>query len=159
MDLSPKEKIEEEQLEWEVKLLNQELYEVVDESLHGQGRDTERVDQMTEKLCAMYERLAAFQERKEKVEEERKVLKRFMKNLKAYIKRESKAFPSEIYTDVLKHAAVYKDGSVVYHFRFGLEWTTNEVYSTFRDNAKHNGGRRLKQNLKHFKRARSGCSS
>ncbi|WP_079525504.1 recombinase family protein [Solibacillus isronensis] len=133
MDLTPEEKIEEEQLEREVKLLNQELYEVVDESLHGQGRDTERVDQMTEKLCAMYERLAAFRDRKEKVEEERKALKRFMKNLKAYIKNESKAFPSEIYTDVLKHAAVYKDGSVVYHLRFGLEWTTNEVYSTFKE--------------------------
>lgn len=132
MDLSPKEKEEEQRLEIEVTELNQELYKVVDESLHGQGRDTERVDQMTEKLCAMYERLAAFRDRKEKAEEERKALKRFMKNLKAYIKSESKVFPSEICTDVLKHAAVYKDGSIVYHLRFGLEWTTDEVYSTFK---------------------------
>ena len=42
----------------------------------------------------------------EPAEEERKALKRFMKNLKAYIKSESKAFPSEIYTDVLKHAGI-----------------------------------------------------
>lgn len=66
MDLTPEEKMEEEQLEWEVKLLNQELYEVVDESLHGQGRDTERVDQMTEKLCAMYERLFEIGRKKRK---------------------------------------------------------------------------------------------
>ncbi|UTW68461.1 hypothetical protein KHA80_12565 [Anaerobacillus sp. HL2] len=102
MDLTPEEKVEEEQLEREVTLLNQQLYEVVDESLHGQGRDTVRVDQMTEKLCAMYERLATIRDRKEKAEEERKALKRFMKYLKTYIKSESKAFPSEIYTDVLK---------------------------------------------------------
>lgn len=44
-------------------------------------------------------------------------------------KSESKAFPSEIYTDVLKHAAVYKDGSVVNLLRFGLEWTIEEVYA------------------------------
>ncbi|MEK3992284.1 hypothetical protein [Robertmurraya sp. FSL R5-0851] len=56
-----------------------------------------------------------------------------MKNLKAYIKSESKAFPGEIYTDVVDHAAVYKDGSIVYHLRFGLEWTTDEVYSTFQE--------------------------
>ena len=133
MDLTPEEKAKEEQLEQEVQALNEELYKVVDESLHGQGRNTERVDQMTEKLCAMYERLSAFRDRKEKAEEERKALKRFMKNLKAYIKSESKAFPAEIYTDVVNHAAVYKDGRMVYHLRFGLEWTTDEVYATFQE--------------------------
>lgn len=152
LDLSPEEKMEEEQLEWEVKLLNQELYEVVDESLHGQGRDTEKVDQMTEKLCAMYERLAAFRDRKEKAEEERKALKRFMKNLKAYIKSESKAFPSDIYKDVLKQAAVYKDGSVVYHLRFGLEWTTNEVYSTFQEQCERERWAKVKAKHEEFLR-------
>ncbi len=133
MDLTPEEKEEEQRLEMDVQALNQELYKVVDESLHGQGRNTERVDQMTEKLCAMYERLAAFRDRKERTEEEQKALKRFIKNLKAYIKSESKAFPTEIYTDVVKHAAVYKDGRIVYHLRFGLEWTTDEVYATFQE--------------------------
>ncbi|MED4019229.1 hypothetical protein, partial [Sutcliffiella cohnii] len=56
-----------------------------------------------------------------------------MKNLKAYIKSESKAFPTAIYTDVVNHAAVYKDGRIVYHLRFGLEWTTDEVYATFQE--------------------------
>ena len=65
--------------------------------------------------------------------EERKALKQFMKNLAAYIKSESKAFPNEIYADILEHANVYKDGSVVYHLRFGLEWTIDEVYATFNE--------------------------
>ena len=152
MDLTPEEKVEEEQLELEVTLLNQELYEVVDESIHGQGRDTLRVDQMTEKLCAMYERLATIRDRKEKVEEERKALKRFMKNLKLYIKSESKAFPSEIYTDFLKHAAIYKDGSIVYHLRFGLEWTTDEVYSTFQEQCEKQRWAKLKEKHEAFLR-------
>ncbi|UTW68443.1 hypothetical protein KHA80_12435 [Anaerobacillus sp. HL2] len=79
--MSPEEKVEEEQLEWEVKLLNQELYEVVDESLHGQGEN--ELDQMTENYVPCMRDLRFFEIGKEKVEEERKALKRFMKNLKA----------------------------------------------------------------------------
>lgn len=152
MDLTPEEKVDEEQLEREVKALNQQLYETVDESLHGQGRDTERVDQMTEKLCAMYDSLTTFRDRKEKAEEERKALKRFMKNLKNFIKSESKAFPSEIYTDVLKHAAVYKDGSIVYHLRFGLEWTIDEVYATFQEQCEVQRWAKLKEKHEAFLR-------
>ena len=151
-DLSPEEKIEEEQLEWEVKLLNQELYEVVDESLHGEGRDTERVDQLTEKLCAMYERLAVFRDRKEKEEQERKALIHFMKNLKNYIKSESKAFPDEIYTDVVDRAALYKDGRIVYHLRFGLAWTTDEVYSTFQEQCERDRWAKVKAKHEEFLR-------
>ncbi|MCD8500710.1 MAG: hypothetical protein LRY71_02300 [Bacillaceae bacterium] len=149
-DLSQEEIVEEEQLEQEVKVLNQELYEVVDESLHGQGRDTERVDQITEKLCAMYERLVAFRDRKEQAEEERKALKRFMKSLKAYINSETKAFPSEIYTDVLKHASVYKDGSIVYHCALDWSGPAMKCILLFKNNVKNNGGQSLKKNTKHF---------
>lgn len=81
----------------------------------------------------MYESLAAFRDRKEKAEEEREALKRFMNNLTVCIKSESKAFPNEIHADVVDHANVYKDGSVVYHLRFGLEWTVDEVYATFKE--------------------------
>lgn len=152
MNLSPLEQEEEERLVEEVQALNQELYEVVDESLHGEGRDTEQVDRLTEKLCAMYERLASFRDRKEKAEEERKALKRFMKNLNVNIKSESKAFPNEIYTDVLKHAAVYKDGSIVYHLRFGLEWTIDEVYSTFQEQCEEQRWAKLREKHEAFLR-------
>lgn len=152
IDLSPLEQEEERRLETGVQALNQELYKVVDESLHGDGRDTEQVDQLTGKLCAMYERLAAFRDRKEKAEEERKALKRFMKNLTAYIKSESKEFPNEIYADIVEHANVYKDGSVVYHLRFGLEWTTDEVYSTFQKQCEEQRWAKVKEKHEAFLR-------
>lgn len=75
-----------------------------------------------------------------------------MKNLKNYIKSESKAFPGEIYTDVLKHAAVYKDGSIVYHLRFGLEWTTDEVYATFQEQCEVQRWAKLKDKHEAFLR-------
>ncbi|UTW68437.1 hypothetical protein KHA80_12400 [Anaerobacillus sp. HL2] len=73
-----------------------------------------------------------------------------MNNLTVYIKSESKAFPNEIYADVVDHAKVYKDGSVVYHLRFGVEWTIDEGTQLLRRNAKNSDGRRSKQNMKNF---------
>jgi hypothetical protein len=121
-------------------------------SKNREGRDTEEVDRLTEKLCVMYERLAAFRDRKEKAEEERKALKRFIKKLTAYIKSESKAFPNEIYVDVVEHVAVYKDGCILYHLRFGLKWTIDEVYKTFQKQCEEQRWAKLREKHEAFLR-------
>jgi len=131
MELSALELKQEEEIQIRIEQLNQALYEAVDEELHQDGQDSQRVDALSGELVYLHQQLKAFSDRKKLAEQYRSDNKELMKQVKKLHEEQQQTFPEEIYSKFVKQATVYKDGKVVYHLSMGVEWSTDERYESY----------------------------
>jgi hypothetical protein len=68
-ELSEEERIQERRVQQHMEQLNQVLYEAVDEELHQDGQDSQRVDELSEEIVKLHQQLKAFSDRKKLAEE------------------------------------------------------------------------------------------
>ncbi|MGQ4668110.1 recombinase family protein [Metabacillus halosaccharovorans] len=73
--LSAQELMQEEEAQRRMEHLNQELYEAVDEELHKDGQDHQRVDALSEKIVKLHQQLKDFSDRKKLAEHYRNEFK------------------------------------------------------------------------------------
>jgi hypothetical protein len=104
---------------------------VVDEELHQDGQDSQRVDELSGEIVEMHQQLKAFTDRKKLAEEYRNKYKELMKKVKILHDEQQQAFPTELYSQFVEQAKVYQDGKVVYHLSIGVRWSTDERYEEY----------------------------
>lgn len=131
-ELSAHELKQEEEAQRRMEHLNQELYEAVDEELHKDGQDHQRVDALSEKIVKLHQQLKDFSDRKQLAEHYRNEFKELNKTIKKLGDETNLAFPADLFEQFVEQAKVYKDGKIVYHLSLGLEWSTGERYEDYR---------------------------
>ncbi|WP_176371488.1 recombinase family protein [Litchfieldia alkalitelluris] len=131
-ELSPLELKQEEEAQKRMEQMNHELYEVVDEELHQDGQDSQRVDELSGEIVELHQQLKAFSDRKKLAEQYRDEFKELMKKVKILHEEQQQAFPTELYSQFVEQATIFKDGKVVYHLSIGVRWTTDERYDQYR---------------------------
>ena len=129
--LSAQELKQEEEAQRRMEQLNQELYEAVDEELHKDGQDHQRVDALSEKIVKLHQQLKDFSDRKKLAELYRNEFKELKKGIKKLGDESNLAFPVDLFEQFVEQAKVYKDGKIVYHLSLGLEWSTDERYEDY----------------------------
>ncbi|RIW26284.1 hypothetical protein D3H55_23735, partial [Bacillus salacetis] len=130
--LSAQELKQEEEAQRRMEHLNQELYEAVDEELHKDGQDHQRVDALSEKIVKLHQQLKDFSDRKKLAEHYRNELKELKKGIKKLRDEKNLAFPANLFEQFVEKAKVYKDGRIVYQLSLGLEWSTDERYEDYK---------------------------
>ncbi|MED1601759.1 recombinase family protein [Alkalihalophilus marmarensis] len=130
-ELSPQELKQEEEAQKRMEQLNHELYEVVDEELHQDGQDSQRVDELSGKIVELHQQLKAFTDRKKLAEQYRNEFKELMKKVKILHEEQQQAFPTELYSQYVEQATIFKDGKVVYHLSIGIRWSTDDRYEEY----------------------------
>ncbi|RKJ59693.1 hypothetical protein D7X33_29240, partial [Butyricicoccus sp. 1XD8-22] len=129
--LSSQELKQEEEALRRMEHLNQELYEAVDEELHKDGQDHQRVDALSEMIVNLHQQLKDFSDRKKLAEHYRNEFKELKKGIKKLDDEMNLAFPADLFEQFVEQAKVYKDGRIVYHLSLGLEWSTDERYEDY----------------------------
>ncbi len=111
---------------------NRELYEVVDEELHQNGKDYNKVDKLTEEIVQLRIHLKEYSDRKKQAEAYRIEMKQLLKQLKKLQDEDTERFHKEIYSMLVEQATVFEDGKVRYKLTLGIEWTTDETFADYK---------------------------
>ncbi|WP_264807266.1 recombinase family protein [Cytobacillus sp. NCCP-133] len=130
-ELSAEELQQEVAVQERMEQLNQALYEAVDEELHQDGQDHQRVDELSEEIVKLHQQLKDFSDRKKLAEHYKNEFKELMKQIRKLDDDTNQAFPTDLYEQFIEQATVYKDGKIVYHLSLGLEWSTDERYEDY----------------------------
>lgn len=122
---------QEEEAQKRMEQLNHELYEVVDEELHQDGQDSQRVDELSGEIVELHQQLKAFSDREKLAEQYKDEFKELMEKVRILHDEQQQAFPTELYSQFVEQATIFKDGKVVYHLSIGVRWSTDERYEEY----------------------------